>query len=145
MEKELQERLEDGIRKFNERKFYECHDVLEDVWFDVRGSSRKFYQGLIHLAVGFYHLTHRNNLKGTISQLQKGISKLSEYEPEFEGIELRQLLKEVRTSLHKIERMEDAKTGGFNVAEIPQIKFKRDLNPKDRFIGLAQKGNRFTL
>jgi predicted metal-dependent hydrolase len=123
MDSDLQKRFEDGIRKFNEGKFYECHDVLEDVWFDVRGRSRKFYQGLIHLAVGFYHLTHRNNLKGTISQLNKGISKLSEYEPEFQGVELKRLLDGVRKCLEEIQRLKDSKSEGFDYSPIPKIKF----------------------
>jgi predicted metal-dependent hydrolase len=75
MQNDILERFNLGIDKFNEREFYECHDILEDVWFEIRGQDRKFYQGLIHLAVGFYHILHKNNPKGALSQLNKVITK----------------------------------------------------------------------
>jgi len=117
-------RFVEGINKFNEGKFYECHDILEDVWFEIRGSSRRFYQGLIHLAVGFYHLTRRNHLNGTLSQLNKGINKLSEYSPEFQGIEIERLLKKVRVCGKKVEEMKET-SEEFDVGLIPKIKFER--------------------
>lgn len=118
------ERFEDGINKFNKRKFYECHDVLEDVWFEIRGSSRGFYQGLIHLAVGFYLLTHRKNLNGALSQLNKGIDKLSNFSPEFKGIEIKNLLKKVTDCVKNIQELKDVNK--FDVKKIPKIKFVKD-------------------
>jgi uncharacterized protein len=116
-------RFEKGIRKFNEGEYYDCHDILEDVWFEIRGNSRRFYQGLIHLAVGFYHLTHRNNLNGTLSQLNKGVTKLSDYSPEFQGVEIRELLKNVS---HCIQLLSDEKSEKFDTAKIPKITFKKE-------------------
>ena len=113
------DRFENGIKKFNEGEFYDCHDILEDVWFEIRGSSRRFYQGLIHLAVGFFHLTRRNNLNGTLSQLNKGIIKLSDYSPEFQGVEIKNLLKNVSNCL---EELNEGKSDGF---KIPKIKFEK--------------------
>lgn len=121
----IPERFEEGIKKFNEGKFYECHDILEDVWFEIRGSSRRFYQGLIHLAVGFYHLTHRKNFNGTLSQLNKGINKLSEYSPEFQGVDIERLLKKVRLCGKKVEVMKELKSEEFDAGLIPKIRFER--------------------
>ena len=42
---------------FNEQKFYEAHDVLEDLWLpDRHGPNGHFYKGLIQLAGAFVHL-----------------------------------------------------------------------------------------
>jgi len=120
MDEGIFERLREGINKFNSFSFYDCHDILEDVWFDVRGPSRRFYQGLIHLAVGFYHILERENPKGAISQLTKGLDKLNSFKPDFQGIELSQLLKDVENCIENI-REESAK--GFNRKLIPKIKF----------------------
>lgn len=122
---DILQKFEDGIRKFNDGQFYECHDILEDVWFEIRGSSRRFYQGLIHLAVGFYHLTHRKNLNGTLSQLNKGINKLSEYSPEFQGVEIENLLKRVSHCVRDIEQMNEGKKIEFDSKKIPKIMFER--------------------
>lgn len=120
----IYDRFREGIYLFNNHSFYKCHDVLEDVWFDVRGSSRRFYQGLIHLAVGFYHITVRENNKGALSQLGKGIEKLSGYKPEFQGIELNGLIKEIENCMEVIKNVNPAE---FDVKLIPKISFNENL------------------
>ena len=52
--------LEKGIVEFNDEAFFECHDTLEEVWMEVRGQERLFFQGLVQVAVGYYHLTCEN-------------------------------------------------------------------------------------
>lgn len=42
---------------FNQQKFYEAHDILEDLWLpDRHGPNGNFYKGLIQLAGAFVHL-----------------------------------------------------------------------------------------
>jgi predicted metal-dependent hydrolase len=123
MEDNIFDRFSAGINKFNEVSFYECHDILEDVWFDVRGPTRRFYQGLIHLAVGFYHILVRENPKGAVSQLSKGVEKLRNFEPDFQGVELSRLIDEVKICIEKVKK--DG-TAGFNPELIPKINFNPD-------------------
>jgi predicted metal-dependent hydrolase len=124
MENGILERFRKGINKFNSFSFYECHDILEDVWFDIRGPSRRFYQGLIHLAVGFYHILERENPKGAISQLSKGIVKLNDFKPGFQGIELSSLLNEIEKCIELIKKEGPS---GFDKRYIPKIKFNEAL------------------
>lgn len=42
---------------FNSQKYYEAHDVLEDMWLpDRQGPDGSFYKGLIQLAGAFVHV-----------------------------------------------------------------------------------------
>lgn len=41
---------------FNRQRYYEAHDVLEDLWLGTAGEDYGFYKGLIQLAGGFVHL-----------------------------------------------------------------------------------------
>jgi len=50
----------EGIRLFNEEEFFECHDMLEELWTETRGEERKFYQGLIQAAVALFHFGNEN-------------------------------------------------------------------------------------
>ena len=125
MQDDLLSRFSEGIKKFNEKDFFECHDILEDVWFEIRGESRKFYQGLIHLAVGFYHILERDNPKGALSQLGKGLDKLKTYEPHFQGIELEHLLMKIRICISEIEKVKKGETRSFDEKLIPKIKFDK--------------------
>jgi predicted metal-dependent hydrolase len=54
-----------GILFFNERDFFEAHEVWEDLWADSAGPERRFYQGLIQAAVGLHHFCN-GNLRGAV-------------------------------------------------------------------------------
>ncbi|HWA06431.1 MAG TPA: DUF309 domain-containing protein [Ignavibacteria bacterium] len=99
-------RLIAAINKFNQKDFFECHEILEDIWFDERGRSRNLYQGLLHIAVGFYHLTKKNNFKGTIIQLTKAEEKLGRFPEVFHGIDLAKLLKQIRSIKKRLIKKE---------------------------------------
>ena len=80
--------FQQGIDLFNRREFFECHEVLEEVWTPTGQPDRWFLQSLIHFAVGFYH--HRNNnYIGATRQLRKGITKIQSYLPEWDGVDTR--------------------------------------------------------
>jgi uncharacterized protein len=98
----MDELLQRGIRLFNNREFFQCHEVLEEAWTPERGQRRLFLQALIHLAVGFYHC-ERSNPAGASSQLQKGLHKLALYLPSYEGIDTARLHREGLAVLGRIE------------------------------------------
>jgi predicted metal-dependent hydrolase len=66
---------EQGIILFNSGKFYEAHEVWEDLWRLTNGPLKVCYQGLIQAAVGMHHLFNLNEV-GAASQLQKSIRNL---------------------------------------------------------------------
>jgi hypothetical protein len=82
LEEELFQR---GVRLFNHGEFFECHEVLEDLWRPMRGPRRLFLQAVIHIAVGLYHHQQQNPI-GAERQLKKGLKKLAGYLPEYEGV-----------------------------------------------------------
>jgi predicted metal-dependent hydrolase len=88
-------RLTRGVELFNAGCFFECHDVLEDLWMETRNNDRLFLQGLIQVAVGYYHFFNRN-FKGSRSQFSKGVDKLERYRPSHMGIELDRFIEQVR-------------------------------------------------
>jgi uncharacterized protein len=108
-----QDPLERGVRLFNARQFFECHEVLEDEWRPERGPRRLFLQSLIHLAAGFVH-TQRGNPAGASGQLGKGLRKLAAYLPDCEGIDTARLHSEALATLDLIE-------AGAEVFEYPRI------------------------
>ena len=105
--------LRRGIDLFNRREFFECHEVLEDLWRPERGPRRLFLQGVIHLAVGFYH-HQKGNQAGAVRQLQKGLKKLAGYLPEFDGVNTARLCRESHACLERI-------SGGETLTAFPKI------------------------
>lgn len=91
-----------GIELFNEEEFFECHEVLEELWTFSQQPDRWFLQALIHFAVGFYH-HGRGNRNGATRQLHKGLIKLSSYLPSWDGINTGEIAEAVRERLSRIE------------------------------------------
>jgi hypothetical protein len=52
--------LAQACREFNEGRFFECHETLEEIWQEEQGELRDLYKGLIQVAAAFVHLTRDN-------------------------------------------------------------------------------------
>lgn len=82
--------LEEGIRLFREGEYFLSHETLEEHWVEAEPEERDFYQGLIHLAVGFHHY-ERGNLKGALMQFRKARARLDRYPDRHRRVDLASL------------------------------------------------------
>ena len=82
-----------GIKAFNERNFYDAHEYWEELWLDYKLEDSKFIQGLIQLAVSYYHLFN-NNLNGAKSMIKKCLGKLENFDKSW-GIDVNDLTNQV--------------------------------------------------
>ena len=53
--KTMREALREGVELFNQERFWECHEVLEQAWRPAKGRERDKIQGLILTAAAFVH------------------------------------------------------------------------------------------
>jgi uncharacterized protein len=113
-----------GLALFNSRDFFSCHEVWEDLWSETRGPSRLFYQGLIQIAVAYYHALN-GNYRGATHQFEKGISKLTPYQPAYHGIALTPLLEICAANLTVCSGILEAGYGEFRHDLIPTINVQR--------------------
>ena len=102
-----------GVELFNAGEFYECHEVLEEIWMHSQQPDRWFLQALIHFAVGFYHHS-RGNRNGATRQLGKGLKKIRGYLPDWGGVRTGEIAGQVR------ERLDAIESGG-TIADYPRI------------------------
>ena len=91
-----------GIELYRTGEFFECHEVLEELWTPMRGPHRLFLQALIHFAVAFYH-QQRHNPLGAERQLCKALRKLERYLPLYEGVDTATLHWEGQACLRRIQ------------------------------------------
>ena len=87
-----------GINEFNTGEYYACHDTLEALWMDAIEPDKKFYQGVLQIAVACYHL-HNRNWRGAVTLLGEGVGRLPYYQPVYAGIDVTQLIKDSRNLL----------------------------------------------
>jgi predicted metal-dependent hydrolase len=79
-----------GIEQFNAGEFYACHDILEAIWIDSLEPDKTFYQGILQIAVGLYHLGNSNR-RGAMILLGEGSNRLRRYLPSYGGINVEKL------------------------------------------------------
>ncbi len=84
------ERFRSGVALFNARKFFEAHEVWEELWLVEAEPEKTFLQGLIQLAAACHHHS-RGNLSGTHSLLAAGLAKLRRFPDNHRGIALAEL------------------------------------------------------
>lgn len=77
--------LRRGVAQFNARLYFECHDTLEELWAELRDERRGFVQGLIQLAVAFYHLGNGNQ-PGAVRLFDRGLERLRPYPADYAGL-----------------------------------------------------------
>lgn len=118
----MDELISRGIWEFNEGKFFEAHDSLEEIWQGYRGPDREFLQGLIHAAVALYHLEHRN-LRGARSQFSKACSKMTAYRPEHWGLSVDLLFASLQRHLGVLEAYQEPEADEIETLDRPKIQF----------------------
>ena len=109
-----------GVEEFNAGRFFEAHDVWEELWRETPAGKRLFFQGLIQTAAGLYHLTC-NNYRGACSQFVKALIKLEQYLPASHGINTQHLVERVRECLLDAELLRAGRAERFDAGRIPRI------------------------
>jgi uncharacterized protein len=111
-----------GIEQFNRGEFFDCHDTWEDVWNDTVGASKLFYQGMIQVAVGYYHALNGNFI-GAEHLFSRAVSKLDAFLPSHAGINLTELLPAVHGHLSTARDILRGEPAAFDERSIPRIAF----------------------
>ena len=63
------------IEHFNARRYFDAHEVWEEIWLQSSGDTKLFYQMLIQAAVGLYHY-ERGNARGARGMHANVVDKL---------------------------------------------------------------------
>lgn len=104
--------FERGIAEFNQQQFYACHDTLEAIWIDAPEIDKRFYQGILQVAVGCYHLSN-DNLRGAIILLGEAVRRLCDYQPDYQGVDVEQLLQQAVQLLHALQQLKPEQAKDF--------------------------------
>jgi hypothetical protein len=101
-----------GVEQFNAQEFYACHDTLEALWMEALEPQKKFYQGILQIAVACHHLGNLN-WRGAVILLGEGIGRLRHYQPDYEEIDVTELIVQSAELLNALQQ-----SGPEHVAEL---------------------------
>jgi predicted metal-dependent hydrolase len=99
----MADQLEQGVDLFNQGKFFEAHEVWEDLWRETSGPHRICIQGLIQAAVGLYHRS-KGNFIGARSQLGKAIRNLGACQENSTGWDIPDLVRQLASAGDGLDR-----------------------------------------
>lgn len=98
----LQAEFRLGIEQYNRREFFECHESLESVWKQYLETDRELIQGIIQVAVAYYHL-ERDNFEGCRKLLDRGLGRLRKYRPSHLGLNMENFVAKVEADYRLLE------------------------------------------
>ena len=94
----------DGLQAYEEKDFFEAHELWEELWSEYYLDDKTLIQGLIQLAVSFVHLGN-GNLKGAKSLLKKSTDKFSSYSGLHRGINIDKLKLQIVVIKNEYEQL----------------------------------------
>ena len=115
--------LAEAARLFNERAYYESHDVLEEAWAEARGVRREALKALVKLAAGMVHLQTSGH-RGARSLLSSGLAALDALPPEAVFVEIAPLRDPLARCLRKLETLESGGAVEWVAADLPRLQLR---------------------
>ncbi len=122
--------VEEGIRLFNEGRFYECHEAIEHEWHAERSPVRTLYQGILQIGVGFHH-ARGGNYRGAVALLRDGIAKVSRFVPRCRGIDTARLMQESQACLDRIIELGPDRLAAFDWSNVPRVHLLDAQQPEE--------------
>lgn len=93
----VDERFIKGLELFNQGEFFECHEVIEDLWLETPTADphRDLYKGVIQAAAAIYQLD-RGILSGALGLYRTSIKYLQKYQSRALGLNVTKLIAEMK-------------------------------------------------
>jgi predicted metal-dependent hydrolase len=119
------------FRCWNEQRYYEAHDVLEQLWLNADSADDNFFKGLIQAAGAFIHLQknfeqpshpkHSRRLRPAVRLLELAQSNLSVFAPRHHDLDVTAFCKLLRAHADQIIAS-DYKINPWSPESAPQLK-----------------------
>jgi len=89
-------RFKKGLELFNERHYFEAHDVIEELWLETPSDDpmRDLYKGVIQAAAAMYQF-ERGILSGALGLRKTSVKYLKKYEPKALGFNVEKLVRDL--------------------------------------------------
>lgn len=112
----------EGMRLFNEGKFFEAHEELELAWREETGSIRDLYRGILQVAVTYLHIT-RGNYDGAVKVYGRSLKWTQSWGDVCRGIHVKKLRDDAENIMKEVERLGKERIGDFDVSLLQPIQW----------------------
>jgi len=122
---------------WNQQRYYEAHDVLEQLWLKTNSADADFFKGLIQAAGAFVHLQkrfehplhtkHSKRLAPAVRLFQLAEKNLSRFAPRHHGLDVGALCQLLRAYANQIVRV-DYKANPWSPETAPRLELSPGKN-----------------
>ena len=122
---------------WNEQRYYEAHDVLEQLWLKTDSGDADFFKGLIQAAGAFVHLQkkfehplhakHSKRLPPAVRLFQLAEKNLSRFAPRHHGLDVEALCQLLRGYADQIVEF-DYETNPWSPQTAPRLELSPGRN-----------------
>jgi len=99
----------EGIEHFNAGRYFEAHEIWEEIWLHSSGDTKLFYQMLIQAAVSLHH-HNRGNARGARGMYERVVEKLGRLPSVFMSLDLVGFSRQFKTYLSGLMNEPDQST-----------------------------------
>jgi predicted metal-dependent hydrolase len=144
----------EGLRLFNERKFFEAHEALEEAWKNEKDEIRNLYKGILQVGVTYLHIL-RGNYNGAIKVHRRSLKWISDWPDLCRGIYVRQIRQDLETVMQEVEKLGKEHIHEFDMSLIETVKWNQqqkiwvcdrcgsEMHEKNCKVSCPNCGNRF--
>jgi predicted metal-dependent hydrolase len=96
-------RLRDGVKLFNEGRFFESHEVWETLYRDTEEQHKPFVEGLIQLSAACRMIADFGETKGPVKLIYQALIRFESYQPVYMDVKVADLTRTMEAWAKKLE------------------------------------------
>ena len=114
-----------GLELFNHKEYFECHEVIEDLWLETpeKDPDRDLYKGVIQAAAAIYQWD-RGILSGARGLYRTSVMYLEKYRPEALGLNTTKLVLEMKSLFADLEQWDGRNPVTRDTKMTPVLEYK---------------------
>ena len=123
----VDERFKKGLELFNHKDYFECHEVIEDLWLETPKDNeyRDLYKGVIQAAAAI-HQFQRGILTGARGLCKTAIAYLEKYKPEALGLNVEKLVEEMKGCFSALQAWDGERQVLLQDRLVPKLEYRSD-------------------
>lgn len=143
----------EGMKLFNQGRFFDAHEELEAAWREETGKIRELYQGILQVTVTYLHIT-RGNYDGAVKVYGRSMRWLRDWPDICRGVQVGQFRKDAENVIQEVQRLGVENIGKFNPVLFKPIQWNEkriwicdkcgsEMHEKNCKVSCPNCGNRF--
>lgn len=112
-------RLREGIRLFNEGRYFQSHEAWEDFYQRAADSDKAFIEALIQIAAALRMRLDFGEVKGPARAARQALIRLENFQPAYLGVKVTELMQAVEQWAAESEKE------GAPAPKMPKISLQR--------------------